>query len=75
MARIIGGIGTSHVPTIATAFDKGKKNHPHWKPPVKGYQAIRQGQASNTTDVLVLRPGETVKLWIEKIGELEHRVA
>lgn len=22
-----------------------------------------------------LRPGETVKLWIEKIGELEHRVA
>jgi 2-keto-4-pentenoate hydratase/2-oxohepta-3-ene-1,7-dioic acid hydratase in catechol pathway len=22
-----------------------------------------------------LRPGETVRLWIEGIGELEHRVA
>ena len=22
-----------------------------------------------------LRPGETVRLWIESIGELEHRVA
>ena len=25
MARIIGGIGTSHVPTIAMAFDRGKQ--------------------------------------------------
>ena len=31
MARIIGGIGTSHVPTIAMAFDKGKRDDPDWK--------------------------------------------
>ncbi|MGA9916583.1 MAG: protocatechuate 3,4-dioxygenase, partial [Paraburkholderia sp.] len=28
MARIIGGIGTSHVPTIGMAYDKGKQNDP-----------------------------------------------
>ena len=32
MARIIGGIGTSHVPTIAMAFDRGKQEDPDWKP-------------------------------------------
>jgi hypothetical protein len=30
MARIIGGIGTSHVPTIAMAFAKGKQVDPDW---------------------------------------------
>jgi hypothetical protein len=28
MARIIGGIGTSHVPTIGVVFDKGKQDDP-----------------------------------------------
>ena len=31
MARIIGGIGTSHVPTIAMAFDRGRQDDPDWK--------------------------------------------
>jgi len=30
MATIIGGIGTSHVPTIGLAFDKGKQADPDW---------------------------------------------
>ena len=30
MARIIGGIGTSHVPTIGMAFDRGKQQDPDW---------------------------------------------
>jgi hypothetical protein len=32
MAQIIGGIGTSHVPTIGLAVDKGKQEAPDWKP-------------------------------------------
>ena len=28
MARIIGGIGTSHVPTIGLAFDRKKHDDP-----------------------------------------------
>ena len=40
MARIIGGIGTSHVPTIGVAYDKGKQQDPAWKPLFDGI--IRQ---------------------------------
>jgi hypothetical protein len=29
VARIIGGIGTSHVPTIGLAVDRGKQHDPH----------------------------------------------
>jgi protocatechuate 4,5-dioxygenase beta chain len=52
MARIIGGIGTSHVPTIGLAFDKGKQEDPDWKPLFKGYQAVAQWLAEKKPDVL-----------------------
>lgn len=37
MARLIGGLGTSHVPSIAAAIDKGLKDTPAWKPFFDGY--------------------------------------
>ena len=52
MARIIGGIGTSHVPTIAMAFDKGKQDDPNWKPLFQGYDAVRSWLAEKKPDVL-----------------------
>ena len=52
MARIIGGIGTSHVPTIAMAFDKGKQNDPDWKPLFQGYEAVAKWLAEKKPDVL-----------------------
>src|SRR5258706_541852 len=52
MARIIGGIGTSHVPTIAMAFDKGKQDDPDWKPLFKGYEAVAKWLAEKKPDVL-----------------------
>src|SRR5262249_39959501 len=52
MARIIGGIGTSHVPTIAMAFDKGKQNDPDWTPLFKGYEPVAKGLAEKKPDVL-----------------------
>jgi protocatechuate 4,5-dioxygenase beta chain len=52
MARIIGGIGTSHVPTIGLAFDKGKQEDPDWKPLFEGYQAVAQWLADKQPDVL-----------------------
>ena len=52
MARIIGGIGTSHVPTIAMAFDKGKQNDPDWKPLFKGYEAVAKWLEEKKPDVL-----------------------
>ena len=32
MARIIGGIGTSHTPTIGFALDANKQQDPAWAP-------------------------------------------
>ena len=52
MARIIGGIGTSHVPTIAMAFDKGKQNDPDWKPLFEGYEKVAKWLAEKKPDVL-----------------------
>jgi protocatechuate 4,5-dioxygenase beta chain len=52
MARIIGGIGTSHVPTIAMAFDKKKQGDPDWKPLFKGYEAVAKWLAEKKPDVL-----------------------
>jgi hypothetical protein len=53
MARIIGGIGTSHVPTIGIAFDKGKQQDPDWQPLFKGYEPVAQWLAAKKPDVLV----------------------
>jgi len=52
MARIIGGIGTSHVPTIAMAFDKGKQDDPDWKPLFEGYAPVAKWLAQKKPDVL-----------------------
>jgi len=52
MARIIGGIGTSHVPTIAMAFDKGKREDPDWKPLFQGYERVARWLEEKWPDVL-----------------------
>lgn len=52
MAKIIGGIGTSHVPTIGLAFDKGKQDDPDWTPLFKGYEAVARWLAEKQPDVL-----------------------
>jgi protocatechuate 4,5-dioxygenase beta chain len=53
MASIIGGIGTSHVPTIGVAYDKGKQQDPLWKPLFDGYTPVAAWLAEQQADVLV----------------------
>ena len=53
MAKIIGGIGTSHVPTIAMAYDKGRQADPDWKPLFDGYAPVARWLAEKKPDVLV----------------------
>ena len=53
MATIIGGIGTSHVPTIAMAYDRKKQNDPDWAPLFKGYEPVAQWMAARKPDALV----------------------
>src|SRR5258706_3434625 len=53
MARILGGIGPSHVPTIGAAYDRKKQNDPDWAPLFAGYVPIRDWLAAKRPDVLV----------------------
>ena len=41
MATIIGGIGSSHAPTIGVAYDRGQQNDPNWAPLFAGYEPAR----------------------------------
>ncbi len=53
VAKIIGGIGTSHVPTIGVAYDKGKQQDPAWAPLFRGYEPVAKWLAEKQADVLV----------------------
>jgi gallate dioxygenase len=53
MARIIGGIATSHTPTIGFALDTHKQNDPVWAPIFKGYEPVQAWLEQHRPDVLV----------------------
>jgi len=54
MARIIAGVGTSHVPAIGAAVDLGKTEQPYWKPLFTGYEPSKKWLAEIAPDVVVL---------------------
>ena len=54
MARIIGGIGASHSPTIGYAKDHRKQDDPVWKPIFDGFSAIRTWVRDQNVDVIFL---------------------
>ncbi len=54
MARIIGGIGSSHAPSIAHAWDHGKQNDPQWAPLFSGYQPAKAWLAAQQPDLLIV---------------------
>ena len=41
MARIVAGIGTSHVPSIGVAYDQGRTQEAAWKPLFDGYEPVK----------------------------------
>lgn len=52
MARIVGGIGASHSPTIGYAKDTGKQHDPAWKPIFDGFDQIRGWVKDKKVDVI-----------------------
>jgi protocatechuate 4,5-dioxygenase beta chain len=54
MAKIIAGIGTSHVPAIGVAMDQGLTEQPYWQPLFAGYGPVREWLAKVNPDVVVL---------------------
>ncbi len=54
MAKIVGGIATSHTPTIGFALDTGKQRDPVWAPIFEGYKPVQQWLEVKKPDVLFL---------------------
>jgi protocatechuate 4,5-dioxygenase beta chain len=54
MARIVGGLATSHVPAIGAAIDLGKTQEPYWKPLFDGYVPAQEWLKKVDPDVIVL---------------------
>lgn len=52
MATIVGGIATSHTPTIGFALDANKQEDPVWAPIFKGYEPVQQWLKDQAPDVL-----------------------
>jgi len=54
MAKIIGGIASSHSPTIGFARDTNKQNDPAWAPIFEGYKPIQKWLKEKDPDVMVV---------------------
>jgi Catalytic LigB subunit of aromatic ring-opening dioxygenase len=54
MARIVGGIATSHSPTIGFAVDHEKQHEPMWAPIFVAYEPVRRWLAEKQPDVLLV---------------------
>ena len=54
MARIIGGVGTTHVPSIGNAIAKGLQQDPYWKPFFDGFSGAHKWLAQVKPDVAVV---------------------
>ena len=54
MARLIAGVGTSHVPSIGAALDNGKSGNDYWKPLFDGFGPAREWIAQQRPDVCIV---------------------
>lgn len=54
MAQIVGGLATSHTPTIGFAVDTNKQNDPVWAPIFADYEPVKSWLTEKDPDVLFL---------------------
>jgi protocatechuate 4,5-dioxygenase beta chain len=54
MGKIIAGIGTSHVPSIGGAYDRGRTQTPAWKPLFDAYVPVREWLQEIRPDVAIM---------------------
>ena len=54
MAKIVGGIATTHVPSIGKAIADKKQNDPYWRPFFKGFDFVHYWLAREKPDVAVV---------------------
>lgn len=54
MGKIIAGIGTSHVPSIGGAYDRGKTETAGWKPLFDAYVPVREWLKELKPDIAIM---------------------
>ncbi len=54
MARIVAGIGTSHVPSIGVAYDQGRTQEPDWKPLFDAYDPVKDWLRDLAPDIAIV---------------------
>ena len=54
MAKIIAGVGSSHVPAIGAALDNGKTEEPYWKRVFSGFEKSKEWMAKTKPDVAIV---------------------
>lgn len=54
MAKIVGAIGSSHIPAIGVAMDKGLESTPYWKDFFAGYEPVRKWFNEVSPDVVIV---------------------
>ena len=54
MAKIIAGVGCSHVPAIGAALDLGKTEEPYWQRVFSGFERSKQWIAQLKPDVAIV---------------------
>ncbi|MFN0302936.1 MAG: class III extradiol dioxygenase family protein [Burkholderiales bacterium] len=52
--RIIGGMGSPHAPSIATALNNGKTESAYWKPLFDGYQPMIRWVEAQNPDLIII---------------------
>src|SRR5690606_21978884 len=53
MAKIVGGVATSHTSTTTFAKDAKKFDEPVWKPILEGYEPVQKWYREKKPDVLI----------------------
>ncbi len=54
MARIIAGVGSSHVPAIGAAIDNGRTQEPYWERVFSGFEPSKEWMAKTKPDVAIV---------------------
>lgn len=54
VAKIIAGVGSSHIPAIGAAWDNKKTAEPYWQPVFKGFEKSKEWIAKVKPDVCIV---------------------
>ena len=54
MAKVVAGMGTSHVPAVGAAFDHGKLDEPYWQKFAAGVAPAQEWMEKVKPDVCIV---------------------